>query len=216
LRFARTSRCEAAEGAQRQRHLRLQRQRRVATGEDQPQPVVGDFVGVEIRLSACPAELLRGVGFELFREPRLTPQPVDGLVAGCLDDPGARKVRHSRGPPLVYCDGKGFLRRLLGHLEVPHEANQGRDDPAPIGAIDLLDGLVGVRLHGSMVKESPGCVSIPAFAVRLNHRARGGPRARRAVTPAADGVRTGGSVPGPFTPRHVLDGDSHPMRALTH
>ena len=63
LRFARTSRCaivgaghekrardlvglEAAERAQRQRDLGLERQRRVAAGEDQPQPIVGDLAGV--------------------------------------------------------------------------------------------------------------------------------------------------------------------------
>ena len=39
-------RLEAAQRAQRQRDLRLERQRRVAAGEDQPQAIVGDFARV--------------------------------------------------------------------------------------------------------------------------------------------------------------------------
>ena len=54
-------------------------------------------------------------------------------------------IRDARGAPLIDRGCKGFLRRLLGHFEVAHQTNQGRHDPAPVGAVDRLDGFIGVR-----------------------------------------------------------------------
>ena len=49
--------------------------------------------------------------------------------------------------PLVHGGRKGFLRRLFGQVEVAHQPDQGRDDPAPIGAIDRFDRPAGIRRH---------------------------------------------------------------------
>ncbi len=48
-------------------------------------------------------------------------------------------------PPLVHRGGEGLLGGLLGHVEVADEPDQGGDDPAPVGAIDEVDGSVGVE-----------------------------------------------------------------------
>ena len=66
-------------------------------------------------------------------------------MAGGLDDPGARELGDAGSPPLVHGGRKGFLRRLFGQVEVADEADQGGDDPAPIGAINCFNGRGGVR-----------------------------------------------------------------------
>ncbi len=86
---------EAAQRAQGQRDLRLRSQRRVAAGEDQAQAVVGNFAGVVIRLFDGADQAAGGVRFEFFLETALAPNAVDGLVAGRLDDPGARELGDS-------------------------------------------------------------------------------------------------------------------------
>ena len=51
---------------------------------------------------------------EFFRELRLPPDTVDGLVPSRLNDPRTRKLRDACLPPLVHGGGKGFLRCFLG------------------------------------------------------------------------------------------------------
>jgi hypothetical protein len=55
---------------------------------------------------------------------------------------------------LIHTSRKRFLCRLFGHLEVTHQANQGRNDPSPIGAIERLDSFVGIPVHAPMVNNS--------------------------------------------------------------
>ena len=131
---------EPAERAQRQRDLCLERERRVAAREDQPQAIVGDLARVVARLLDAPRGLRVGIPLELLLEELPAADPVDGLVAGGLDDPRAWQVRNAGGPPAVDGDGKGFLRRFLGEVEIAHEPYQGGDDPAPIRAVQLVDG----------------------------------------------------------------------------
>ena len=101
-----------------------------------------------------------GVRFELFLEPRPVPDAVDGLVPGGLDDPGARELGDAGGPPLVHGGRKGFLRRLFGQVEIADQADQGGDDPAPIGAIDCFNGGGGIRWTYLIVNiSSAGCRS---------------------------------------------------------
>jgi len=85
----------------------------------------------------------------LFRRSDLlaAPQAVDSLVAGGLDDPGARKLRDAGIPPLVHGGRKRFLCRLFGQVEVADQPNQGRHDPAPIGPVDGIDGQRGILVH---------------------------------------------------------------------
>jgi hypothetical protein len=39
---------------------------------------------------------------------------------------------------LVHGGGKGLLGCVFGGIEVAEEANQGRDDPTPVGAIERI------------------------------------------------------------------------------
>ena len=72
---------------------------------------------------------------------------VDGLVAGRLDDPGARELRDARSRPLVHSSGKSFLRRLFSDIKVPNKPNQGCNDAAPIGTINRVNSYVCISEH---------------------------------------------------------------------
>ena len=69
----------------------------------------------------------------------LASDAVDGAVA-----PGGHQPRHRvlgrplAGPPLGR-DRKRLLGGLLGEIDVTEEADQGREDPAPLALEDLLD-----------------------------------------------------------------------------
>ena len=130
---------EPAERAQRQRHLRLDGQRRMAAGEDQLQALVGDRAVVEV-------ELVHGRGRSIgLQQPRLVLsvrsrrmrsmarlRPVaTSQATGCSGDPVA-------GPPLGR-DRERLLSGLLGEVDVAEEADQGREDAAPLAPEDLLD-----------------------------------------------------------------------------
>jgi hypothetical protein len=85
---------------------------------------------------------------ELRLAPAPAPDTVNCLMSRRLDDPRAREVRYAVGPPLTDGGRKCFLCSLFGEIEVADEANQRRDDPAPVGAIDRIDRRGGVRWHG--------------------------------------------------------------------
>jgi hypothetical protein len=139
----------------------------VAAGEDQAEPVVGDFRGVVIRLFELAHEAVGHVRFQLLSEHGLPPDAVDGLVARGLDDPCARRLRHARHTPLIHRRRKCLLRAFFGKVEVARESDEGGDNPAPVGAIDRLDGLCCVRGHESIIFIFPAWMSIRTFAVRL-------------------------------------------------
>ena len=109
LAFARTSRCAMVgvgtrkaraissvvsppERAQRERDLRLGRERRMAAREDQAEPILRHrrvlLLGRQLDV---PRDLLL-----LLREPRAPAQPVDGLVPRGGDQP-ARRIRRRAG-----------------------------------------------------------------------------------------------------------------------
>src|SRR5436853_60725 len=75
--------------------------------------------------------------------------------------PAARILGHPGRPPLLDGRGKRFLHGLFGHVEVAQHANQRRDDAAPVGPVDLVDGGGGgFRGHATMVDTFPaGCRS---------------------------------------------------------
>ena len=164
FRLARTSRCamvagghqkrsrnlvrlQAAQGAQRQRHLRLRSERGVAAGEDQAKTVVGNLARVVIRFLDLAHHAAGGVHLQLFLRPRSMPHAVDGLVPRRLDDPRAREFGHSGRPPLVHSGRKGLLRRLFRQVEIADQPDQCGDNPAPIGAIDSFNRRGGFRRH---------------------------------------------------------------------
>ena len=120
---------EAADLAQRERDLHVERERRVAAGEDEREPLVGDrahLVGLRgQRLEA--GEQRRLVG-----EDALTPDPVDRAVAGGRDDPGPGVVRDARPRPALERSRERVLHRVLGALEVAEDAGQDRDAARPL------------------------------------------------------------------------------------
>ncbi len=125
---------QAAERSQRQRHLPVQRQRRVAAGEDQLEPLVLDD-----RLVVLVHD---GVGerqqVELLGEGAFPADPVDRPVACRRHQPRTRVGRHAGfGPPLGG-DRKRFLRGILGLVEVTEEPDERGQHPAPLVAENLL------------------------------------------------------------------------------
>jgi hypothetical protein len=137
-------RLEPAQRAQRQSDLRLRRQRGMAAGEDQPQAVVGDRGRVVVRLRGGLGQLGR-VRVRLGLEQAPPPQAVDGLVAGRLDDPGARVLGDAGARPLGHGGGKGFLGGLFRNVEVAEQTDEGRHHAAPVSAIDGIHRRVGVE-----------------------------------------------------------------------
>jgi hypothetical protein len=123
-------RLETADETQRQRDLGLRRERGVAAGEDQLEPLVGDggLLVVGELLGAC--EQLR-----LARERLLAPDPVDRRVAGRRDDPGARIARRSLARPALGRADEGVLYRVLGEIEVTEDAAEDRDRACALVAI---------------------------------------------------------------------------------
>ena len=52
---------------------------------------------------------------------------------------------HASLAPLVDGRGERLLGDFLGQVEVTGEANQGRDDAAPLGAVESVDGRSGIH-----------------------------------------------------------------------
>jgi hypothetical protein len=119
----------------------------VATSEDQPKAVVRDFARVIIRLLDGLDKSGGDLRFEFLLEPRPAPDAVNGFMAGRLDDPGAWKLGDACEGPLLNSGRKSLLRRLFGHVEVAEESDQSGDDPAPIGAVNRVNGGSCVRNH---------------------------------------------------------------------
>ena len=124
--------------AQRQGDPRLQRQRRVAAGEDQPEPVVGDAAVVVVKVGIAG----NGQGSRLPQPGRLggaAAEPVQRAVARHRGQPGAGTARDAVARPGLQCLREGVLRALLGQVPVAGHPDQGGHDPAPLLAERLGD-----------------------------------------------------------------------------
>src|SRR5581483_8854376 len=124
---------EAAERAQRQGHLRLQGERRVAAREEQLEALVGERRGHGRRRLPLEQRQLRG-------ERPLAPDPVDRAVAGGDREPGAGVRRDAVARPPFGGDRERLLGGRLGEVEVAEEADQGGEDAAQLVAEGLLEG----------------------------------------------------------------------------
>ena len=122
---------EPAERAQRQRHLRLARQRGMAAREQQLQAFVGDH-----RL--LPHHGLREQR-ELRREHLLAPEPVDRAPPRHRHQPRARIARRAVARPALGGERERVLDGLLGELEVAEQADQRGQDAPPLVAEGALD-----------------------------------------------------------------------------
>ena len=120
--------------AQGQRDPGLERQRRVAAGEHQPQPVVGNAAVVGLGLVGC------GIGRqghggdlpEFGGSDRLPAQHVDGAVTGGRGQPRARPAGDAVFRPPLQGHRERVLRAFLGEVPVAGGPDQRRDDPAPL------------------------------------------------------------------------------------
>ncbi len=132
---------QAAQRAQRQRHLRLGGQRWVAAREHQGQPVVGIrfvlFAG-----AAGPRGLLLE-DCDLLAQALFPAEPVDGAVARSDRDPRARVVGRAIGLPAGERDRERFLDRFLGQVEVAQRAGEGSDRTPGLTAEQAIDELFG-------------------------------------------------------------------------
>jgi hypothetical protein len=126
---------QAAECAQRQRDLSVQRECRVAAGEDQLQALVGDLGLVDHVLGR-----LLGVEQPRLRGERAIPaDAVDRAVARGRHEPRARVGGGAVARPALGGDRESILGGLLGELEVAEEADQGREHAPPLVAEGLLE-----------------------------------------------------------------------------
>ncbi len=135
---------EAAEQPERERHLGVTGQRRVAAGEDEPEPVVGDGahgVGVD---GFVVEGSEHGGGLRVSRVAGGLPaEPVDGAVLRGRRQPRPG-VGGQAGPrPSGHRLDERLLGDVLGQLDVPEPPHQPRDDPAVLLTEDPLDRGVG-------------------------------------------------------------------------
>ena len=160
---------EAAERSQRQRHLRLHCQRRVAARENEAKPIVGDgthLLRPSFRAGALGLQLgqLREEGL-LFGEPLGPSNAIDGLVPRGRRDPGARVVGHAAQRPLLKGDDERFLDGLFSQVEVAEDADERRDRPPRLVAEQAVDNGMGFgksAIVGRLPGQSRGDSSQPA------------------------------------------------------
>lgn len=69
-----------------------------------------------------------------------------------LDDPCAGELWEPGDRPLIDRSGKGFLRNLLSKIEVANEPDEGGDDAAPVGSVNLVYGDAYVKEHHNTIK----------------------------------------------------------------
>src|SRR5919108_5757182 len=99
----------------------------MATGEDQPQPVVLNALVVP----RCGVLSSRVDGFsDIVQrvEPGTPAHAVDSFEATGRDQPCPGIDGHALPRPLFQCGSKGFMQCLLGEVEVAEQADQGGED----------------------------------------------------------------------------------------
>jgi hypothetical protein len=111
---------EAAQRPQRQGHLGVERQRRVAAGEQQLEPLVADRGVIHL----VTRRLGRLQQAELLGAPALPADPVDRPVSGRRHQPRPGALRDAVSRPALRGDGERLLRGFLGEVEVAEEADQ--------------------------------------------------------------------------------------------
>ena len=110
----------------------------MAAGEDQPQAVVLDRLGVGLVFRS------EGLGVVFFQriEARAAPDRVDRLEAPGRDEPGARIAGNAFVRPLLERRAEGVGERLLREVEVAKQAHQRGKHTPRFGAVDGRDLLL--------------------------------------------------------------------------
>ena len=147
----------------------------MATGEDEPQAVVGKVIDTAW-IGAF--QFLEMFEFGRFaRRHGRVPDPVDGDVAGHGGEPGARTFGYALVGPATQRGGKRFLEGVLGQLEVAQVSDQrGKYAavlPAKRGAYDLRGRAAGNsidRTHCALDSTENNPAEIGEMANRLRLR----------------------------------------------
>ena len=127
---------QAPDLPKRQRDLGVERERGVAAGECQREPLVGNRVHVIL----LGRELVEP-GEQRCLSPKglLAPEPVDRPVAGGGDDPGAGVARRAVLRPALERLCERVLHRVLGEVEIAEDAGEDGDAASPLFAIDACE-----------------------------------------------------------------------------
>ena len=143
---------EPADETERQRDLRIGRDGRMATGEDQSQAIVDDRWRLEL------AGLGRRHGLDEqgqgspVRGP--APQDVDGAPPGHGGQPRARIGRQARGGPGGERAGIRILDTLLRQVDVPGDPHRRGEHERPLATVRVGDRRLDRRVGGSPVAQS--------------------------------------------------------------
>jgi hypothetical protein len=132
---------EAAHFPQREGHLGVGGQGRMAAGEDQPQPVVLDvFVAAPRRRVGNDRLHLLGHLVQGIEAGALA-DVVDRLEAAGGDEPRPGVGRHAFLGPLLQSGLEGIVQRFFGEIEVAEQADQGGAHSTGLGAAGRLHRL---------------------------------------------------------------------------
>jgi hypothetical protein len=124
---------ETSERPECQRQPRFDRERRVAAGEDQAQPLVRDrrrLLHLILVLGLVPVDTLEPAQeLRLALQVARAPDPVDRAVAGRGHEPAGRVGGNAvSGPPFEGVLDR-VLKGVLGEVEVAEDADQGCEHP---------------------------------------------------------------------------------------
>ena len=126
---------QPAQRPQRERDLGIERERRMAAGEDELEPLVGDRRLVHLGLHGF--GYLQQAG--LRRERAIAADAVDRAVSRRGHQPGVRVRGRPVSRPALGGDRERLLGGFLGEVEVAEEADQAGEDAAPLLTEDLLE-----------------------------------------------------------------------------
>ena len=157
------------QGAQSQRHLGLERQGRVATGEHQPQLIVRHIAApAELRFIGCsqPGHL-----HQFLRSHRGATQAIHGSIPRHGGQPGAGLTRDAVAGPSLQRRREGILRTLLRDIPVANTPDQGGDHSPPLvpeglgyGDFDLGRYISQIGLTSIEPSRAPGILAAISIA----------------------------------------------------
>src|SRR5215207_6651011 len=128
-------RAQPAKRPQREGDLGIERERRMAAGEYELEPLVRDRRLVQVVLRGLPHVQQA----DLRRERSIAANAVDRAVARGGHEPGARIVGRPVAGPALGRDRERLLGGFLGEVDVAEEADQVGEDAAPLVAEDPFE-----------------------------------------------------------------------------
>src|SRR5438132_4218134 len=147
---------EADDASQRERDLRLARERGVAAREDELEPLVRDVhVGGPRGLVGSEGGIAPFNECELLAIARVAAEAVDPVALRHDEEPGAGVARDPVPRPMLERADERVLDALLGDVEVAEGADERRGEPAGLLAEDLGHRGVGRLTYGPRARLAP-------------------------------------------------------------